>query len=293
MQLNLTPKDARSRNSHQIALEVRERLKGLELPPRTALKVVELPPGPPVLSTLLAEIYGPTPEARRETAAKLRKIFESIPFIVDVDDSYGVPADRLRVAIDQDKLEFLKVEQRDVYDTIQAYLSGVPVGYSHRGEGRHPMEIAIALPKKELSVSQHTLSTPVPANAIPGDRSIVELGDVVSLSNGAGLLPDLPAQRPPRRNGDRGTGGQLRSADLRHAGRARRHRQGGLGRRARSPRSRCMASPSTSRKPTLLWDGEWEVTYVTFRDMGAAFAIAMLGIYFSWSRSSARSSCRW
>ena len=108
---------------------------------------------------------------------------------MDVDDSYGVPADRLRVAIDQDKLEFFKVEQRDVYDTIQAYLSGVPVGYSYRGEGRHPVEIAIALPKKELSVSQHTLSTPVPANAIPGNRSIVEMGDVVSLSKERASFP--------------------------------------------------------------------------------------------------------
>ena len=69
---------------------------------------------------------------------------------MDVDDSYGVPSDRLRVAIDQDKLEFFKVEQHDVYDAIQAYLSGMPVGYSYRGEGRHPVEIAIALPKKEL-----------------------------------------------------------------------------------------------------------------------------------------------
>ncbi len=65
LQLNLTPKAERSRTSHQIALDVRQRLKGLELPPHTALKVVEVPPGPPVLSTLLAEIYGPTPEARR------------------------------------------------------------------------------------------------------------------------------------------------------------------------------------------------------------------------------------
>jgi multidrug efflux pump subunit AcrB len=279
LQLNLTPKDARSRNSHQIALEVRERLKGLELPPRTALKVVEVPPGPPVLSTLLAEVYGPTPEARRETAAKLRKIFESVPFIVDVDDSFGVPADRLRVAIDQDKLEFFKVEQRDVYDTIQAYLSGVPVGYSYRGEGRHPVEIAIALPKKELSVSQHTLSTPVPANAIPGNRSIVELGDVVSLSKERASFPIF------RHNG---RPAEMVTAEL--AGSYEAPIYGMLAVRdainkadwgpGQKPEITLHGQPNDESKPTLLWDGEWEVTYVTFRDMGAAFAIAILGIYF-------------
>ena len=189
LQVNLSPKDERTRGSHAIALDIRERLRGLEVPRGTAVKVVEVPPGPPVLSTLLAEVYGPDPETRRATATKLREIFESIPFIVDTDDSFRVPAERLRVAIDQDKLEFFRVEQRDVYDTIQAYLSGVTVGYSHRGEGRHPVEIAVALQKRELSLSQHTLSTPVPANAIPGNRSIVELGDVVSLKKERASFP--------------------------------------------------------------------------------------------------------
>ncbi len=279
LQLNLTPKDERSRNSHQIALEVRQRLKGLDLPPRTALKVVEVPPGPPVLSTLLAEVYGPTPEARRETAGKLRKLFESIPFIVDVDDSYGVPSDRLRIAIDQDKLEFFKVEQRDVYDTIQAYLSGVPVGYSYRGEGRHPVEIAIALPKSELSVSQHTLSTPVPANAIPGNRSIVELGDVVSLSKERASFPIFRHNSRPA---------EMVTAEL--AGSFEAPIYGMLAVRdainnadwgpGQKPEIALHGQPDDESKPTLLWDGEWEVTYVTFRDMGAAFAVAILGIYF-------------
>ncbi len=279
LQLNLSPKSERSRTSHEIALEVRERLKGLELPSRTALKVVEVPPGPPVLSTLLAEVYGPNSEERRETAAKLRKIFESIPFIVDADDSYGVPSDRLRVSIDQDKLEFFGVEQRDVYDTIQTYLSGLPVGYSYRGEGRHPVEIAIALPKSELALSQHTLSTPVPANAIPGSRSIVELGDVVSLTKERASFPIF------RHNG---RAAEMVTAEL--AGSFEAPVYGMLAVRdaidkadwgpGQKPEIRLHGQPDDESKPALLWDGEWEVTYVTFRDMGAAFAVAILGIYF-------------
>ena len=279
LQLNFSPKSERSRTSHEIALDVRERLHGLDMPNGTALKVVEVPPGPPVLSTLLAEVYGPDPETRRATATQLRKIFESVPFIVDVDDSFGVPADRLRVSIDQDKLEFFHVEQRDVYDTIQAYLSGVPVGYSHRGEGRHPVEIAIALPKHELSLSQHTLSTPVPANAIPGNRSVVELGDVVSLKKERASFPIF------RHNG---RPAEMVTAEL--AGSFEAPIYGMLAVRdaiakadwapGQKPQIALHGQPDDESKPTLLWDGEWEVTYVTFRDLGAAFGIAILGIYF-------------
>ncbi len=279
LQLNFTPKSERSRASHDIALEVREKLRGLDMPKGTALKVVEVPPGPPVLSTLLAEVYGPDPETRRATATKLKEVFESVPFIVDVDDSFRVPAERLRVSIDQDKLEFFRVEQKDVYDTIQAYLSGVPVGYSYRGEGRHPVEIAIALPKRELSLSQHTLSTPVPANAIPGNRSIVELGDVVSLKKERASFPIF------RHNG---RPAEMVTAEL--AGSFEAPIYGMLAVRdaiakadwapGLKPEIVLHGQPSDDSKPILLWDGEWEVTYVTFRDMGAAFGIAILGIYF-------------
>jgi len=87
--INLLPKDERKRASHAIALEIREKLKGLPKPDHTAIKVVEVPPGPPVMSTLLAEVYGPDADTRRELAAKLRKAFEAVDFVVDVDDSYG------------------------------------------------------------------------------------------------------------------------------------------------------------------------------------------------------------
>ena len=81
------------------------------------------------------------------------------------------------------------MEERDVYDTIAAYMTGVPVGYSHRGGGRHPIEIAVQLPKSKLAIAAEALSTPVPANALPGERSIVELGDVVSLKQEKASFP--------------------------------------------------------------------------------------------------------
>lgn len=99
VQVNLLPKDERQRTSHTIALDMRDRLKDLDTPDGTAIKVVEPPPGPPVLGTLLAEIYGPDPQTRRAVAAKTREAFESVPFIVDVDDSYGAGHSRDRKSV--------------------------------------------------------------------------------------------------------------------------------------------------------------------------------------------------
>ena len=278
LQINLLPKAKRHRSSHEIARDVRTRLSSLKLPARTSIKIVEVPPGPPVLATLLAEIYGPDADTRRAVATEIRSIFRSIPFIVDDDDSFGIAGPRVRISIDQDNLEYHKVEERDVYDTLQTYLSGVPVGYSHRGGGRHPVEIAVQLPKQGLAISPRALSTPVPANALPGGRSIVELGDVVK------LVPELASLPIFRRNGRalEMVTGELAGAYeapiygmLAVAEKIDAHDWGALGK----PEIRLHGQPRDESRPVLLWDGEWEVTYVTFRDMGAAFAVALFGIY--------------
>ncbi|KAB2846601.1 MAG: efflux RND transporter permease subunit, partial [Hyphomicrobiaceae bacterium] len=278
LQINLTPKSARSRASHDIALEVRKRLDGLQLPERASVKVVEVPPGPPVISTLLAEIYGRDAETRRAVAGEVRRIFSSVPFIVDVDDSFGIEAPRSRVSINQDNLEFYKVDERDVYDTLQAFLSGVTVGYSHRGGGRHPVEIAVQLPKSSLAMTVRTLSTPVPANALPGERSIVELGDVVRLTQEKASFPIFRHNGRPAEMVMGELAGEFEApvyGMLAVADRVRAHDWGKLPR----PEIAFHGQPQDETKSVLLWDGEWEVTYVTFRDMGAAFAVALLGIY--------------
>lgn len=276
--VNLAPKAKRDRASHLVALDMRERLKGLDLPDGTVLKVVEPPPGPPVIATLLAEIYGPDPETRRAVADKIRAAFKSVPFIVDVDDSYHNRTERLRVAIDQDSLEYYRVEQTDVYDTLRYLYGGATVGYSHRGGGRQPIPIRLALPKSAAVIGERTLATPVPANALPGGRGVVELGDVVRVTH-------EPASYPIFRHNGRAA--EMVMAELAGAYEAPLYGMlavreaidgidwGGLPK----PAIALHGQPGDETRPTLLWDGEWEVTWVTFRDMGAAFMVAILGIY--------------
>ncbi|CAO3357599.1 efflux RND transporter permease subunit [Azospirillum palustre] len=276
LQVNLAPKGERRRSSHDIALDIRARLRDLAVPVGTSIKVVEVPPGPPVLSTLLVEVYGPDAETRRKATGIVRDAFRSVDFIVDVDDTVRPPGERLRFALDRESLEFHGVEEQAVYDTLQALIGGVPVGYSHRGAGRTPIEISVRLPKSGLFLSERILATPV-----PGARGTVELGDLVTMTREPASYPLF------RRNG---RFAEMVMADL--AGRYEAPIYGMLAVQERLKRIDWKAAgltaapdillhgqPDDQSKPTLLWEGEWEITYVTFRDMGAAFAVAILGIY--------------
>ena len=276
--INLLPKDDRSRASHAIALAMRKRLANLHLPRGSALKLVESPPGPPVLATMIAEIYGPTAKIRRAVAAKVRQAFVSVPYIVDVDDSYGTRAERVRMSINQDNLEYYGVEQGDVYDTIKDLDQGVPVGYSDRGNGRQPIPIRITMPKSRQTVSQYSLATPVPANALPGNRSVVELNDVVNVTQ---EKASYPIYRHNGRPAEMVTGEMAGAFEAPIYGMLAVDKAiddanwGNIPKPIISLHGR----PNDEAKPVLLWDGEWDVTWVTFRDMGAAFMVALIGIY--------------
>jgi len=278
LQVNLLPKGKRARASHAIALDVRHRLSDLPKTPGAVVKVVEVPPGPPVLATLLAEVYGPDEATRRATAAKVREAFQKVDFVVDVDDTFHQPSDRLRFAINQENLEFYGVDEQAIYDTIAAIIGGVKIGYSQRGFGTKPIEIDVKLPKRAESMTERILSTPLPAGGTTRQGRNVELGDVVTVK-----------REPASYNLFRRDGRFAEMVQAEVAGRFEAPIYGMLAAQDQikkldwgeggPPEIHYHGQPLDESKPSLLWDGEWEVTYVTFRDMGAAFAVAILGIY--------------
>jgi multidrug efflux pump subunit AcrB len=278
LQVNLSPKGERDRESHDIALDLRARALALDLPEGAAVKVVEPPPGPPVMATLLAEVYGPDAETRRAVALKLREIFATIPYIVDVDDSFGVPAERQRLVLNDANLDFHKVEQGDVFETIGMLYGGTTVGYSHRSDGRQPLPIRLARDKADMVLDERALSTPLPANLLPGDRSVVELGDVVEVKT------EMQSHPIFRHNG---RAAEMVTAELAGDYEAPLYGIIAVNRAIEAadwgdlpkPNISLNGVPEDQSVPTVLWDGEWEVTWVTFRDMGAAFGVALLGIY--------------
>ncbi len=279
VQINLLPKGERDRSSHEIALDLRRRLiSQVNVPEGSSLKVVEPPPGPPVMATLLAEIYGPDADTRRATAEKVKTAFRSVPFVVDVDDSYGQPARRLRATISTDDLDFYGVSESDVFDTLSILNGTTTIGYSHRGDGRAPIPIEITRPKGTKVLDETFLATPIPANLLPGSRSVVELGDVIRVKEEQASFPIF------RHNGRYA---EMVTAEL--AGDFEAPLYGMLAVQdaldaqdwtgLQKPEIALHGQPTDQSKPVLLWDGEWEVTWVTFRDMGAAFMVALLGIY--------------
>jgi len=288
LQINLLPKNERHRSSHAIALDVRGKLKALKQPEGTVLKLVEVPPGPPVLATLMAEIYGPDAATRRATAEKVRAAFKQTDFITDVDTSYDKRGERLRFSINQENLEYYGVDEQAVYDTLAAITGGVKIGYSQRGEGEKPIDISVQMPREGRWFGQRILSTPVAAGGTKREGKNVELGDVVTVTK---ELSSYPIYRRDSRFAETVSGELAGRYEAPIYGMFAVERalkkENGMPASARVTGKGDLpplaisyhGQPLDESKPSLLWDGEWEVTYVTFRDMGAAFVIALLAIY--------------
>ena len=274
----LADKGQRHRPSHTIALDLRQKLAKIALPAGAVIKVVEAPPGPPVMATLLAEIYGPDAKTRRAVAERVKATFHSVPYIVDIDDSYGQPRPGLRLVPDRDRLEALKVSDRDVYDSIAAALGGQVVGYAHRGEGRDPLEISVRLPQSARSWGEGLAAMPVAVSQGPAGGRLVSLGEVATASNEPGsthifrrdardvdmIMGELAGAYEAPIYGMMAVDKAIRQGDWKDVPK---------------PDIRMHGQPTDESRPTVLWDGEWEITWVTFRDMGAAFGVAILGIY--------------
>ncbi len=275
--VTLLPKGDRSRSSHEIALDLRQRLKALKVPEGASVKVVETPPGPPVLATLLAEVYGPDAATRQKTATELEKIFNSVPFIVDVDNSFGVPRPKLRLDLQRDRLDYYGLSDRQVADSLAMLMGSQTVGYAPRGNGRTPLPVTIALEQKDRSWTQTLSSTPI---AQTPKGQLIDLGAVVEAREETGGLAIF------RRDGRYA---DMVTAELAGAYEAPIYGMLAVDRAVneydwaakglQKPVIRLNGQPKDESVSSMLWDGEWEITWVTFRDMGAAFMVALLGIY--------------
>ncbi|ESQ85357.1 efflux RND transporter permease subunit [Asticcacaulis benevestitus] len=274
----LAPKDKRSRASHAIAIDLRNRLKAIPLPANGVLKVVEAPPGPPVMATLLAEVYGPDAATRRAVAEKIKAIYKSIPYIVDVDDSYGVAAPKLSVVADRQRLEALNVSDGQVYASVNALMNGQVLGYSDRGDGRDPLEISLRLPQSRRTFDQALQAMPVAASTSTAGTRLVSLGEVTTATQTTGS-PHI--YRRDGRDVDMIMGemaGQYEAPIYGILAVDKAIKAANWG-KLPTPVIRLNGQPNDESHATVLWDGEWEITWVTFRDMGAAFGVALLGIY--------------
>lgn len=275
IQVNLVDAHDRERKSHDIAREVRAQLATIETPPGTRVKVVEVPPGPPVLSPLVAEIYGADYAGQMETARRVRTVFDETPDIVDVDDTVDAASSRLIVAVDRLRAATLGVGQQAITEALQTALEGTDAGYLHVSHARSPVPIRLQLQHSEQSDIDRLLAVRVRAR----NGQLVPLGDVVEVSQSTrewaiyhkDLLPVVYV-----------TGDMAGDLDSPLYGMADIYKRVDEIQTADGERLNqyLINQPDATVQDYIKWDGEWQITYETFRDMGIAYAVGIILIYF-------------
>ncbi len=275
LQVNLLPKGERKRQSHDIAKQVRPRLEEIARRWDAKVKVVEVPPGPPVLSPIVAEVYGPDEAGRIRVAKRVREAFEATADIVGVDDSVEDLAPRVVLKVDQGKAALAGVTRRDVVETMRTGLSGADVSPIHDGQSKYEVPVRVTLPAEQQGGLSELLKLTIRTPA----GTLVPLSEVVKIVHNErdrpiyhkDLLPVVyvvadqagPVDSPLY--GMFAARGKLVGLPLEEGG--------VLG-------ETFVRQPSDPyRQYAIKWDGEWQVTYETFRDMGLAYAVGLILIY--------------
>jgi multidrug efflux pump subunit AcrB len=275
IQVNLVDKKHRHRQSHEIAASVRDRVFAVAKKHGGNAKVVEVPPGPPVLSPIVAEIYGPDYAGQIAVAKQVRAAFESTADIVGVDDTVTADAEKLVLRVNQAKAALLGVAQKDIVDVVRMGLSGEDVTPVHDGDAKYEIPVRIVLPAERQNSIDQLLKLKLRAS----DGQMVPISELVEIKHTLrdkviyhkDLLPVVYV------TGD--MGGKLDSPlygmfDIRGKLNGLTLPQGGtLGEYFVSQPKDPYAGYS------LKWDGEWQITYETFRDMGAAYGVGLILIY--------------
>jgi len=273
IQVNLANQHERKRASHEIALAVRPALAAIgRRHGASSVQVVEVPPGPPVLAPIVAEVYGPTLEARRALAQRLRAMFESTPDIVDVDDTVAASARREIVAIDRSRAALLGVSQQAAVRTLQVALGGHDATYVRAGAERYPIPVRLELPVGERATLEDLLALEVPT----AGGAMVPLSEVVTVREAQwdGALHRKDGLPVVYVTGD--MAGRLDSPLYGMFDLVGQLRRGGAGEPVAQTFIR---QPGDTLAGAVKWDGEWQITYETFRDMGLAYSVGLLLIY--------------
>ena len=274
LQVNLVDKHARSEQSHAIATRLRPELQNIGRRFGANVKVVEVPPGPPVLSPIVAEVYGPEAEGRRQVAKAVRALFEKTSGIVDVDDSSIAAAPKKLLLVDRRKAAMLGVPQSAIVSTLRAGLAGEAAAYLHDAS-KYPAPALLQLP----AASQGDLDTLLQLAVRGAASQLVPIRELVTVSDTLreqplhhkDLLPvnyvvaDMAGALDSPLYGMFAVRGALHDITTPDGGK--------LG-------EFFIGQPADAwRGYAVKWDGEWQITYETFRDMGAAYAVGLILIY--------------
>jgi multidrug efflux pump subunit AcrB len=270
IQVNLVGKDERRAQSHEVAKRVRQRLLPLAHRLGATMAVSEVPPGPPVLQTLVAEIYGPDEPARVALAAQVKEVFHTTPGVVDVDWYVEAPQPQVTYAVDQAKASARGLTVLEVGQMLQLATQGLPVSTARLPLEREEVPVVLELAPRWHASAQTPLALPVGASG----AAMVSLRELVQpvAAETTRSLYRKNLQPVTYVVGD--VAGSVESPAYALVGMQQRIQE-------LSPELRIhhLAQPDQELAPALKWDGEWHITLEVFRDLGIAFAAVLVLIY--------------
>lgn len=274
IQVNLVDKHDRSEKSHEIATRLRPQLQAIAKQFGANAKIVEVPPGPPVLAPIVAEIYGPDAKGRQEVAKAVKAMYAKTSGVVDIDESATSPAPKKLLIVDKRKAAIAGVSQQHIVQTLYAGLSGTDATYLHN-ESKYAVAAHIRLPDSERGDLDTLLSLRVKNNmgqSIP-IRELVTISDTEREQTiyHKDLLPvnfvvaDMAGKVDSPLYAMFGMRSDLAKIVSPNGGTVQEY---------------FVQQPNdTLRDYAVKWDGEWQITYETFRDMGLAYGVGLILIY--------------
>jgi multidrug efflux pump subunit AcrB len=272
LQVNLLPRHDRSEQSHEIAKRVRDSLQPIAQRFNATIQVAEVPPGPPVLQTLVAEVYGPDPDRRLALAREVRDIFQQTPGVVDVDWYVEDPQPKWRLEVDQEKVAAAGLSSAAVAAVVRMAGAGEPAGLLHDEHAREDVPIVLRLPRADrssidalaavrlrgtASAAVGELTRPVRTTEAQSiyHKNLLPVtyvtGDVAGVAESPVYVILQMQEAVDRIELPEGYAFETFTA----------------------------APPADSTRYAMKWDGEWHITYEVFRDLGLAFAAVLLLIY--------------
>jgi multidrug efflux pump subunit AcrB len=273
LQVNLVPKGKRKAQSHAIVMRLRPALEAIANAKGGRLKLVEIPPGPPVLDTLVAEVYGPSVAERARLARETLAAFRSTAGVVDIDSTLNPTAPKISIDIDREKSALHGVAPSAVVQTLAAAGYGAQLGLFHGGHGANQIPIILQLAPAQRSRLDQLLQL-----TVPGVRGPVPLSELVHSTTGFADPDIFHKNLMPVSYVFGDLAGTIESPVYALAA---------LNKKLDNLRSASgevvprfgLNLPSDTEHPSIKWDGEWHITLEVFRDLGLAFAAVLILIY--------------
>jgi multidrug efflux pump subunit AcrB len=281
IQVNLLPKDKRSLQSHDIATRIRPPLAAIAAKFGATVTVAEVPPGPPVLQTLVAEIYGPTDAARLNLATEVKNIFSTATGVVDVDWFREDDRRRKVFTVDKEKAAINGISEKQITRAIEIAVQGYSLDLYHQPSDKESVEIILELPPEYRARVESILNISLRSEMNPS-APLVPLRELIIVSEEKVEQPIYRKNLKPviYVTGDVADMVESPVYAIFEMNKKLAELDGrNFGGRKDNVKIYNLNQPFTENEPAMKWDGEWHITIEVFRDLGLAFCVVMILIY--------------